>query len=598
MATDEYPIRVAGSGILGAKRSDRSYEVRRYDFRRPDKFSWDQIRTFEMMHKTIARLLAVELGRIVRRPIDVTVSGVDQMTYEEFLDATSEHSLYAVVEMRPLRGSLLVQTDGSLATLLIASVYGVREATLAHPARPLTELEKVVAGWILEDALPAVNEGWRHVGEVHAAVTTVESDRRMVMIVPPAEMIILASINVAIGDASAFINLAVPFLMLEPVLGKLSAMHSYGPARPPLAAPTMGEAAGHLTLDCELSIPAGRIPFARLPAILAGEPLPLPALADGGIELRGGGVPVARVSIDQQARGASRIIVSVEEAHAAVRGTQASSRSDEPNEVTARLGELTEAVRELKLAVSELREDQDAGANRAIGPDGRIGPVPRGDLPDAADAALLMAGEAPTTVAFYLAGIPEQSAAGVLSRLSPGMQVETLAALASLAEVDRRLHERMTAYLSRRLRGRRDAAFAGGPGLAAGVLNHVPRAVEKHVMETFQASDHDLFESIARLMFVFEDFLMVDPAAIAKLDGSVGPDEWALALKGVPGEVSAHILESLGHARAAEVHEEEASLGRVRRNDVEAAQREIIEELRRLEERGEVMVARHDEVVE
>ncbi|HKJ84659.1 MAG TPA: FliG C-terminal domain-containing protein [Spirochaetia bacterium] len=112
------------------------------------------------------------------------------------------------------------------------------------------------------------------------------------------------------------------------------------------------------------------------------------------------------------------------------------------------------------------------------------------------------------------------------------------------------------------------------------------------------AEDKPLFESIARLMFVFEDFVLVDPSAIRKVADRVGSEELALALKGVQKEVIAHILGALDEELVAAIEEAETTIGRVRRSDVEAAQREVIEELRRLEERGEVVVARPDEVVE
>ncbi|MFW5729986.1 MAG: FliG C-terminal domain-containing protein, partial [Spirochaetota bacterium] len=72
----------------------------------------------------------------------------------------------------------------------------------------------------------------------------------------------------------------------------------------------------------------------------------------------------------------------------------------------------------------------------------------------------------------------------------------------------------------------------------------------------------------------------------------------ALALKGVSKEVTSHILGALTDEQAAAVEEAESALGRVRRSDVEAAQRDVIEELSRLEEAGEVVIARPDEMVE
>ena len=182
--------------------------------------------------------------------------------------------------------------------------------------------------------------------------------------------------------------------------------------------------------------------------------------------------------------------------------------------------------------------------------------------------------------------------------LCAGQREETVRALADLAEVERRLANRICGFIGRRLRTVREATLSGGPDIVAAVLNHVPRAVEKAVMEKLMATDKELFESIAQRVFVFEDFMLVDQSSIAKLAARVGADEWALALKGVPREIVSHILGAMDEDQVAAIHEAESALGRTRRSDVESAQREIIEELRTLEERGEVVVARPDEVVE
>ena len=60
-------------------------KVKIYDFRRPDKFSKDHIRTLQMMHETFARLTTTALSAQLRALVGVHVASVDQLTYEEFI---------------------------------------------------------------------------------------------------------------------------------------------------------------------------------------------------------------------------------------------------------------------------------------------------------------------------------------------------------------------------------------------------------------------------------------------------------------------------------------------------------------------------------
>ena len=71
-----------GGGSSSPKREKKRLKV--YDFRRPDKFSKDQIRTLQMMHETFARLTTTSLSAQLRTLVHVHVVSVDQLTYEEF----------------------------------------------------------------------------------------------------------------------------------------------------------------------------------------------------------------------------------------------------------------------------------------------------------------------------------------------------------------------------------------------------------------------------------------------------------------------------------------------------------------------------------
>src|SRR5688572_13125810 len=72
-------------------------KVKIYDFRRPDKFSKDQIRTLQMMHETFARLTTTALSAQLRALVSVHVGSVDQLTYEEFIRSIPNPTTLAVI---------------------------------------------------------------------------------------------------------------------------------------------------------------------------------------------------------------------------------------------------------------------------------------------------------------------------------------------------------------------------------------------------------------------------------------------------------------------------------------------------------------------
>ena len=55
-------------------------KIKIYDFKRPDKFSKEQIRTVSIMHETFARLTTTSLSAQLRTMVHVHVDSVDQLT--------------------------------------------------------------------------------------------------------------------------------------------------------------------------------------------------------------------------------------------------------------------------------------------------------------------------------------------------------------------------------------------------------------------------------------------------------------------------------------------------------------------------------------
>ncbi len=591
---------VLGSQILAASGDpQRVRKVKRYDFKRPDKFSLEQIQTFRIIHEIITRGLTATVSKRIGRTAEVEVSAVDQLTYAEFMGSVPKNSVFAILGIPPLRGSIVLHVDGALATLLADAACGQVGETLslAAPSRPFSEVDALITESVIEDFLPSIRDGWRNAIELSPAIGAIETNPRDAMIVPPLEMIILASMKVSLDDEQAFINIAFPYLTLEPIIHVLSAQYWYSKVRRDATVPTLGGRASEVPVQCEIALPVDTIPLASLPGVLAGEPVPLPSFDRGTAELRVGSVVVAHLLVEAGSLRTEPMAFEV----AKNRPSRADGGSDgDAGAIVAQLDptlqELRSELRSLRIAVEEIGQDREtiaATANGAPTPEARAAYV---DAPP--DVALLLSAERPSTVAFLIAPLEPQIAAQVLAALPSDLRDRTVRALTTLETADLALHARILTYLRRRIQTKHESTVAGGPEAAAQILNHVPRGVEKEVMDRFMAEEKPLFESIARLMFVFEDFILVDASAIRKVADQIDADELALAMKGVQKDVVAHILGALDEEHAAAIGDAEATIGRVRRLDVEAAQRDVIEELRRLEERGEVVVARPEEVVE
>jgi flagellar motor switch protein FliG len=127
------------------------------------------------------------------------------------------------------------------------------------------------------------------------------------------------------------------------------------------------------------------------------------------------------------------------------------------------------------------------------------------------------------------------------------------------------------------------------------ILNNVDRGTEKTIIEALEEEDPELAEEIKKRMFVFEDIVLLDDRAIQKVMREVDNTELAKALKSVDSEVQEKIFKNMSKRAANLLREDMDFMGPVRLKDVEDAQQKIVNIIRKLEEAGEIVVARSGE---
>ena len=135
-----------------------------------------------------------------------------------------------------------------------------------------------------------------------------------------------------------------------------------------------------------------------------------------------------------------------------------------------------------------------------------------------------------------------------------------------------------------------DLERAGGVESIAEILNLVDRTTEKGILENLEEEDPDMVEQIRRLMFVFEDIVLVNDKGIQSVLKEIEHDELALALKTASEELQSKIFKNMSERAATLIKEDMEFMGPVRLSDVEAAQQRIVDVVRRLEEAGEVII--------
>ena len=201
------------------------------DFKRPDKFSKEQLRTVSNMHETFARLTTTSLSAQLRSLVHVHVASVDQLTYEEFIRSIPTPTTLAVVNMDPLKGNAVLEIDPTITFCMIDRLFGGRGSTTGNKNRDLTDIEQSVMEGIIVRILANMREAWTQVIDLRPRLGQIETNPQFAQIVPPSEMVVLVTLEMKVGEEEGMMNFCIPYLTIEPIISKLSSQFWFSSVR-------------------------------------------------------------------------------------------------------------------------------------------------------------------------------------------------------------------------------------------------------------------------------------------------------------------------------------------------------------------------------
>ena len=203
--------------------------------------------------------------------------------------------------------------------------------------------------------------------------------------------------------------------------------------------------------------------------------------------------------------------------------------------------------------------------------------------------------EHPQSIALILSQLEADQASGILSQLSERLQSDVAYRIATMENVTptvlKEIEESLESNLRDMLGGNQDV---GGPKVVADILNLTGSSVEKNVLDNMEAQDPDTAESVRNLMFVFEDILKLTDREIQILMREVDQKDLVVALKGASDEMKEKILGNMSDRVRTFITEEMEFSGPMRLSEVEEIQLRIVQQVRQLEEQGQLTILSGD----
>lgn len=247
-----------------------------YDFRRPDKLSKEHVRSLQMLHENFAGFFMSALAGYLRAPVEVELISVEQVPYDEYIKTISA-SLLNILNVDALAGQAILEMDFGLFFSMLERLLGGKGAS-GKIVRDLTDIEKVLASNIIEMALADLKAAWETVVPLEFVVASMETSPQFVQIVPGNDTIVLVLFEVRMGEFQGAMSLCIPYLLIKPILNKLSAQRWFVSDRKKNAATHGEQLAQRLNataVACIARLGVASLTVADLVALEVGQVVPM-----------------------------------------------------------------------------------------------------------------------------------------------------------------------------------------------------------------------------------------------------------------------------------------------------------------------------------
>ncbi len=196
-------------------------KIRTYDFKKPDKFSKEHLKTFQHIFETFTRFASPSLSLKYEAPISFHISSLDQLSYEEFSKLIPENSTLGMVTLKPLLGFSIFEFEPSLIFSIIDLLLGGKGEFL-NQSRELTDLELPIVQNTMQNLVSYLRDAFQPILPIKPVLDKIETNSFFKQKLHSSEIILQVCIDVKIKEIENSMNICIPYSSLEPVIHKFS----------------------------------------------------------------------------------------------------------------------------------------------------------------------------------------------------------------------------------------------------------------------------------------------------------------------------------------------------------------------------------------
>ncbi len=270
-------------------RSSTSTGITRYNFRRPDRISKEQMHALHFLHDRCARNMSTALSAYLRTVINLAVVSVEQSSYAEFLASIPDPTAFYAVNITPFDEPGAIEINPSVAFAVIDRMLG-GSGQPAAVNRPLTEIEQNVVDSLVKLLLDGLAEAWKPVTSLTFSIRARETRPQMLQVVAPNEIVVNVLFDVQISGVRGQINLCIPTNVIEKAGTQFAQVWQRQVREPsPIERAWLSQNFGRVMVPV-VPLIRTRLKASTVLALQPGEIVSLPLASDQPLDVYAGGV--------------------------------------------------------------------------------------------------------------------------------------------------------------------------------------------------------------------------------------------------------------------------------------------------------------------
>ena len=195
---------------------DSETSVRRYNLFVSDWLTRARMPTLEIINDRFSRYLRAALFQHMRKTIELTAGAIELVKHAQLLERLEEPSYIALVNLKPLRGTMLVVADVELVTSIVESRFGGNgRFPVSLRKREFTTVEQKVMRRIIDTALEQFALAWQPIEQFEPDIVRQEFNPQFASVATASEIVIVSTFLVKVDNGHGRLMVCIPYPTLD-----------------------------------------------------------------------------------------------------------------------------------------------------------------------------------------------------------------------------------------------------------------------------------------------------------------------------------------------------------------------------------------------